>query len=287
MSSFRRCTRTALAIAFACVGLAQEALANPPIGSEVCDYSGQLEGNSGHLWARTMARRSAGDRLSLRVIARLTAGTVAGTIDYSVDEITEWQGQRLNTVAINLRNIVGSSVSYQKWDRFARNGDAFEGYRAQSKFLHEMQSRFPRLAPLWAAQLGGNWLPELLASPAERRTDLDLPANLSAPGLRTPLAQALYFVRFQAPTTRNVPIFLAGEKRQKRIDLNLAGQPSADGGVLWRTRIDIGEIRNDPNEPAQVVISRAQELLSLQFRLRHPSGSAAGSMRPVSCQVGR
>ncbi len=203
---------------------------------------------------------------------------------YLVQEISTWRAGKLESVALNTRYLVDDQIIRQQWDVFQRGPDGLQGRRVQAKTLAEFRQRHPGFVDHWSpATFGQPWLQDYPSASSERRADLDLKGPTLPPVLRSPLAMAFYWVRWLPRTGQDVSVFLPGFKRDRLVNLAIAGRSSA-GGMEWSAPLRYPALSEQPASTAAALVSSDRRLSRLSFELHEPRGSARGLIRQDGCQ---
>ena len=208
-------------------------------------------------------------------------------VRYLIQEISIWRGGELQSVAVNNRYLVAGLVIRQLWDDFQRTPDGMQavgmrGRRVQGKNLGEFRQKHPGFVQHWdAATFGQSWLQDYPASPPERRADLDLGPPLP-PGLRSPFAMAVYWVRWLPRGGVTVPVFLPGFKADKLAQLPITGTAAADG-MHWQAPLNYFASNGAAPSTATAWTSPDRLLLQLTFDVHGAQGSARGSIHQEGC----
>ena len=243
----------------------------------------QFRGNSyysGKMSAQTRVSTS-GNTTTVQVLFRIhaTAALIVG-IDYWMEELTTWSSGELQTAATNTRYMVNDEIKRQSWKAFTKNNNMFEGYKIESKHPDQFKSRYPLLATIWElSSFGKSWLPQFYPSSPDRRSDYDVAVE---PGLQTPLAFAFYYLRF-LQNAAQVPVFVVGEEREKRVDLVLNSPEQLNGTKVWRVPFRAGPLKTADNKPARAEIGPDQQLHRLKLSMVHTMGSAEGELISEGC----
>jgi hypothetical protein len=208
-------------------------------------------------------------------------------VRYLIQEISTWRAGELQSVAVNNRYLVAGMVIRQLWDDFQRTPDGnqsggMQGRRVQGKNVGEFRQKHPGFARHWdAAVFGQPWLQDYPAAPPERRADLDLGPPLP-PGLRSPFAMAVYWVRWLPRGGETVPVFLPGFKADKLAQLPVTGTAAADG-MHWQAPLNYFALQDGAPSTAIAWTSPDQHLLQLTFDVHGAQGSARGSIHQDGC----
>ncbi len=254
-------------------------LAPPLRAAERCRFEGTTD-HAGHVVATTLVSAAPDGERTVDVTLDLRA-TAWWLLDvrYLVQETTTWRGDTLLRVAANTRSLSAGRVVRQSWDVFRRDGDALRAWRVQAKTAAQLRDRHPGFQAHWdPASFGAPWLPDYDATRPERRPDLDLAR--AAPGLRTPLALAFYWVRWLPDRPAPVPVFLPGFRRDASLTLDPA---PADSPRLWRVPLRHPALDPDNPSEADASVSPDHRLLALSFTLHAPHGSAHGTIHATGC----
>lgn len=247
---------------------------------EVCQYKGNAD-YSGKMWAQTHVT-TVGPKTVVQVLFKIHATALLFIgVDYWMEELTSWENGELQSAATNTRYLVNDEIRRQSWKVLPRNGNNFEGYKLESKHESKFKERYPIFAPIWDLQaFGKDWLGQFQQSSPDRRADYDVAFE---PGLTTPLAFAFYGIRFLKQASR-IPVFVAGEERQKRVDLQIASaQITSDGSKVWRVPFHAGPLNTAENSPATAEVARDGSLRKMDLSIVHSLGSASGTFISQGC----
>lgn len=251
--------------------------------AELCRFAGSTD-HAGHVVVTSEVAAKDG---ATQVDVALTFDSTTMfwlPVRYRAEEVSVWRGGELESVAVNIRSLVGDYVVRQQWDNFQRAADGLQAYRVQAKTLAEFRLRHPGFVRHWdPATFGRPWLGDYPSASAERRADLDLKGAPLPPGLRSPLAMAFYWVRWLPAGGGKVPVFLPGFKVGRLANLPISGTRFA-GDTLWRA-----PLRHPALSVAQPSVATARtsadgHLLQLAFEVHEPSGSARGLINQEGCE---
>jgi hypothetical protein len=206
-------------------------------------------------------------------------------IRYWVEEVSDWQAGVLQSVGLNVRYFVNGRIVRQQWDRFERTGDGFSAWRMQAKTREDFVARYADFAAHWdPAAFGAPWLDAFRAPPAERRPDLDLPPGGAPADLVSPLAEAFYNVRLVPAQAQRVALFLPGNKKQRRADLDVAAPAAGGSGAhVWRVPLDSERLGIKPGSVALLTVSASGQLQTITFNLATARHAARGSIDSEGC----
>ena len=254
--------------------------------NEVChfagttDYAGQLSVTS------NVTTQAATGTTTVDVAANFTATPVPLIhIRYLMEEISIWNSDELQRLAVNSRYIVDGYVVRQEWDVFDRGTTGLEAYRVQGKTLDDFKHKHPAFVRHWdPAGFGRPWLQDYPAAGAERRRDLDLPAAPVQPGLRSPLALAFYWSRRLPRSGQTLLVFLPGFKKDKHLDVTIVAGPRRDGRQLWQTSVLYAALSETHPAIAKAWISTDGHLLQLAGSVQSGFYTGEGSIRETGCE---
>ena len=256
----------------------------PVAHAETCRFAGTTS-YDGRLAVRAETTQ-VDDILTLDVTVEFAAHAWMTDYRYLGQEITTWSvgdGQRavLRSVAVNQRSLADGSIKRQQWDVFTRNGPRLEGYRVQAKRLVDFQQRHPGFVSHWSpASFGQPWLADFRHAGAERRPDLDLPAE----DVQTPLAFAFYWTRFLPPGGGPVSLVLPSFKRDKQAALSFAPATPGEGWHRWSTPLRHTALQTRPLSLATAWVSPDHRLLQLGFDVHTSWAAGQAILRTQGCQ---
>jgi hypothetical protein len=251
--------------------------------AEVCRFAGTTD-HAGQV-AITTDVSATNSTIRVDVAATFESTTMIWFhVHYLVEEISIWRAGELETVAVNIRYLVGTRIIRQQWDTFQRDKDAMRAHRVQAKTLADFRRRHPGFVRHWdPATFGQPWLDDYQAASPERRADLDLTGAPPSPKLRSPLALAFYWVRWLPPGGQDVAVFLPGFKADRLLDLPITAA-GWTGGTLWQVPLRYPALSERPASTATAWTSRDGHLLQFAFDLHEPRGSARGLIRQDGCE---
>ncbi len=246
-----------------------------PAAAETCSFVGETS-YRGRV-AVTAAATETGGVLTVHVTARMDAAPWRlWDVQFLAEEISQWRGGVLQSVAVNGRYSVNGSVKRQQWDVFVPGPGGLVASRVQAKRLSDFSRRHPAFAAHWSpADFGRPWLGEFPMAQPERRPDLDLPRTAMPAGVRTPLALAFYWSRFLTPGP--VPVFLPGWKRDARVDEAVSG-----GGGRWHMTLAHPALAGSASSWAEAQVTDGR-LQRLTFEAHTPMGDGTGSVTALRC----
>jgi hypothetical protein len=253
--------------------------------AETCTYRGGGDYDA-QIALTTIAERQ-GTTLRLRALWRLTARPLPFyRFEYLVEEISEWQGQRLIRLGLNLRHFVNGRIRRQQWDVFARTGDGFAAWRLQGKRAEELAGKHAGFARHWdVADFGQPWLADYPTAAAEARSDLALKPGEAPAGLVPPFAAGFYLPRFAPAAPQRIALFIPGNKQQNRADLDVpAPAPAPAGGHVWRITLESEKLGLDRGSQAVATIAPGGRLAAIRFRLLGFGMTAAGEIALQGCE---
>jgi len=252
--------------------------------AETCEYQGVGDYDA-RIALTTIAERR-GDALQLRVLWRLSArAMVFFRFEYLVEEISEWRGERLERVALNIRHFTNGAIRRQQWDVFERQGDAFEAWRLQGKRQADLAQKHPGFARHWdPAAFGRPWLADYRAGGPEPRSDLSLKPGEAPPSLVPPFAAGFYLPRTAPVGAQQVALFIPGNKQQNRADIPVPPpERGPDGGRTWRIALESQKLGIDRGSIAFATVASDKRLEAVRFHLRGYGTSADGEIRLQGC----
>ena len=256
----------------------------PTLAAETCTYTGGGDYDA-RIGLTTIAERQ-GATLRLRALWRLNASPLPFyRFEYLVEEISEWQGDRLLRLGLNLRHFVNGRIRRQQWDVFARTPDGFDAWRLQGKRAEEVARKAPGFARHWdVAAFGQPWLATYPTGAAEPRSDLALKASEAPSGLVPPFAAGFYLPRFAPAAPQRIALFIPGNKQQNRADLDVpAPGPAPAGGHVWRIALESEKLGLDRGSHAFATIAPGARLAAIRFRLLGFGMTAAGEIALQGC----
>lgn len=251
--------------------------------TEVCRYTGTTD-YSGHVAVITRVAAKGG-ATQVDVAATFDSSTMFWFgVHYRIEELSSWRAGQLESVAVNSRYLVGGRIIRQQWDDFQRGSGGLQAYRVQAKTLDDFRHRHPGFAEHWdPATFGQAWLGDYPAASPERRADLDLKAAPLPAGLRSPLALAFYWVRWQHRGSEDVPVFLPGFKADRLVEVPVASAGSS-AGTLWRASLHYPALLDSPPSTATALVTPDGHLSQLAFELHTYRGSGRGMITLAGCE---
>ncbi len=250
--------------------LAALLLATTPARAATCTYTGTSSYN-GHITATvTDTETPAGLTIDVRIRLDATPWHL-WPVQFLAQELSTYRGGTLQSVAINGRWSSGGTLRRQYWDVFTPTPTGLTAQRIQVKRQADLERRHPPFAPYWnPATFAQPWLPTFATATPDRRPDLDLPTTQIPPGLKTPLALALYWSRQPLPKT--IPIFLPGWKH----DARLTGTTTQPGPI---TRLTLPH----PALDASSSIETTQNPHTLHLQAQTTAGDGEATLRQIEC----
>ncbi len=246
--------------------------------AETCRFSGTTS-QDGHLAAQATTTQADG-LTTVDVTVEFTIHAWMTDYRYLGQEITAWRGGELQSIAVNQRSLAGGDVKRQQWDVFTRDGPRLDAYRAQSKYLDDFSRHHPGFVTHWPpADFGQPWLADYRRANAERRPDLDLPADA-----RTPLALAFYWSRFLPQAGARIRLVLPSFKQNKTADLQLAPATQGDGWWRWSTELHHPSLARSPASLAAAWVSPEHYLLQLGLDIQTSWASGRAMLHAEGCQ---
>lgn len=250
--------------------------------AETCRFAGTTD-FAGHVEVTTAAAARNG-LLRVQILARFDGRWLAVLhIRHLLEETSVWRAGQLQSVAVNTRDMLNDRPTRQQWDIFQRTPQGFQAHRIEGKSAGEFSHKFPLFAAHWTpASFGENWEQDFWRAGAERRADLDLPANQVSAHLVTPLALAFYWLPHLVHTDQTIPVFLPGFKRNKVIAVRLQDTP-ASGGTVWQTAVRYPGLSDDDPSVVRGLVGADGRIEQLAVRLHRSGRSAQGSLRALRC----
>jgi hypothetical protein len=250
---------------------------------EVCRFAGTTD-YEGHV-AVTTDVVALGGITRVDVVVTFEATTIFWRhIHYLVEEVSTWQADEMESVAVNTRYLVGDHIIRQQWDDFQRGPEGLQARRVQAKTLADFRRKYPGFVRHWdPATFGQHWLDDYQSASPERRADLDLKASPLPSGLRSPLAMAFYWVRWLPREGQDVRIFLPGFKSDQLVEVSIAAVPSA-GSIMWQAPLRYSVLKERPSSMARAWTTADGHLLQLAFEVHEPRGSAQGQLHQEGCE---
>jgi hypothetical protein len=252
---------------------------------ELCRYSGSSS-HSGHVMVVSKASAANGET-TVDVSARVSARSF-GIIDwqYLYQEIGVFRDQDLQTVAVNHRYSFAGATHRQLWDLFNRGATGMSAWRVQANSLDSMRVRHPGFVNHWdLSTFGEPWLGDYAAAPPERRADLDLPRTEMPENIGTPLVLGFYWIRWAGASTRTVPVFLPGFKRNARTDITVVSTGvESDGTLRLHSSVRHPQLSETQTSTADAWISPDHHLIRATFDAKGEPGEALGEFHLDGCQ---
>jgi hypothetical protein len=249
---------------------------------EVCRFTGNTD-YAGHVLI-TSAVTATGDRTIVDVAATFDSSNMfLFGVRYLLEEVSIWRSGQLQDVAVNSRYLLGHRIVRQLWDEFQRDANGMQAERVAAKTLADLRRQHPGFVQHWdPATFGEPWLRDYPAALPERRTDLDLHATPFPPALRSPLALALYWVRWLHHVGHDIPVFLPGFKADRLIEVPIAPAPAA-AGTAWRAVLRYPSLSERQDSTASGLVSSDHHLLRIEFELHTLYGSGRGEIALQGC----
>lgn len=186
-----------------------------PAVAATCTYTGTSSYNGRLTATVTDTETSAALQIDVRIRLDATPWHL-WPVQFLAQELSTYRNGTLQSVAINGRWSSGGTLRRQYWDVFTPSYTGLIAQRIQVKRESDLERRHPSFAPYWnPATFAQPWLPTFNIAAPDRRPDLDLPTAQIPPGLKPPLALALYWSR--QPLAPTIPIFLPGWKHDARL----------------------------------------------------------------------
>ena len=203
---------------------------------------------------------------------------------YLMEEISSWRQDGIEQVAVNDRYSVDGHIVRQQWDVYDRAADGLHAFRVQGHRSGEFGRQHPGFMRFWNPdRFGQPWLGDYPASTDARRPDLDLHQDPSA--VRTPLALAIYWLRWLPPQGGVVPLFLPGFKEQKLVRLAIGPLPGQQPGRVSGWTAPIAYPYLSPTRPSAAFAwtSSDHHVRQLSFDLHGVEHSARGVIHEDGC----
>jgi hypothetical protein len=202
---------------------------------------------------------------------------------YLVEEISTWRNDRMQSLAVNTRYLVGGRIIRQQWDAFQRSPEGLQAQRVQAKTLADFRRRHPGFVQHWdPATFGSPWLQDYPAASPERRADLDLKGAPLPDGLSSPLAMAFYRIRWLPRDGHDVPVFLPGFKTDKLVNVPIG--PAAADGRQRQAVLRYPVLSRTPASTATAVMSPDGRIARLAFDVHEPGETARGVVDNQGCE---
>jgi hypothetical protein len=261
--------------------------ANVARAGEICRFAGTTD-ESGQL-AVTAADGidRPGGTLTLDIAGRFRDTPMPFVhVTYMMEEISSWKSGQLRLLAVNTRYLVDGHIVRQLWDMFQRAPDGgLRAYRVEGKTRDSLQRDHPAFIAHWdPASFGQPWLQDYWSARPDRRADLDLPAVVAGPDLRSPLALAFYWTRQVPADGQAVTVFLPGFKRDKTANLAItpAGRAAAQW-QRWTTVIRHPALSRSAASTASAWVGTDGHLLQLAGTVRTRGRVGSGVIRQLGC----
>ena len=263
------------------IALAGAATCAPsPAAAESCQFAGSTS-QDGRVSVSANVT-AVGSVVTVDVTVSFTATAWMTQVRYLSQEISQWRGGELLSVAVNNRTQIGGRITRQQWDVFAQGPRGLEAHRVQAGAPADFRRRHPGFVQHWDVQdFGKPWLPDYAAAAAERRPDLDPPPARS---LRPPLALAFYWSRWLAPGGGAAPVFLPGFKRNARADLAWGPAAAGEGWRRWQAALQHPALAGAAPSTATAWVSPDGYLLQLAFDVHAQQGAGQALLRAQGCQ---
>jgi hypothetical protein len=251
--------------------------------AEVCQFAGTTD-HAGRVTVKTDVT-AVGEQTNVDVVLKFDSTMMFWIpIHYLVQETSRWRATELESVAVNIRYLVGDHIVRQLWDQFQRDQNGLQAKRVQGKTLAEFQIKHPGFVKHWdPGRFGQSWLGDYAFASPERRADLDLNGSPLPAHLRSPLAMAFYWIRWLPSRGEDVTVFLPGFKADRLVHLPIAGVPSATG-MVWQAPLHYPVLASSPVSTARAWTSPDGHLQRLAFEVHERRGSAQGQVVQEGCQ---